>query len=122
MTGGNPMLRTRPLSLSAFGVGVALTLAFATSAYALPVGSEDDPHESLPIPSTWEEIESASVDFTAIIALSNCSGSLVRFTTSKPDDFAMVLTNGHCLTFLDPGDAVYHEASTRSFSLLNAKA
>lgn len=125
------MLRTRFHSfsgLSACGAGLAITLAFSIgfpgTASALPVGSVDDPHESLRPPSTWEEIEAASVDFTAIVALSNCSGSLVRFTTSKPDDPAMVLTNGHCneFGFIGAGTAIYKRSSSRAFSLLSANA
>jgi hypothetical protein len=47
-------------------------------------------------------------DLTAVVALSNCSGSVVRLTTSRPTDFALVLTNGHCIGggFLEPGEVV----------------
>ncbi|OFZ78609.1 MAG: hypothetical protein A2583_07255 [Bdellovibrionales bacterium RIFOXYD1_FULL_53_11] len=61
------------------------------------------------------------VDFGAIVALDNCSGSLVRFETSIGTDQAMVLTNGHCLGggFLPAGTAVSNKPATRSFRLLS---
>jgi hypothetical protein len=58
-------------------------------------------------------------DFEGIVALSNCSGSLVRFTFSLPGDAAMVLTNGHCLGgFIPPGQAIVDRAVIRRMSLL----
>jgi hypothetical protein len=99
----------------------AILVGIAAPAAALPVGSEDDVHESLRDAPSWAELDAAAVDFTAIVALSNCSGSLVRFTTSRTDDKAMVLTNGHCLSgFVDANDAVVSEPSTRTFSLLSS--
>ncbi len=107
----------RRFSLS--GLFAAGVLTAATTAQALPVGSPQDAPEALRAAPTWEELDAAAVDFTAIVALSNCSGSLVRFTNSLPTDKAMVLTNGHCVSgFVDAGDAISHEASSRTFSLL----
>ena len=65
---------------------------------------------------------SAAVDFTAIIALSNCSGGLVRFENSLGPDHAMVLTNGHCLDegFLNPGEAMVNRPVFRSLRLLRS--
>jgi hypothetical protein len=59
-------------------------------------------------------------ELTAIVALNNCSGSVVRLTTSRPTDRALVLTNGHCISggFLDPGEAVANQPSTRQMSVL----
>ncbi|MEV5309945.1 serine protease [Streptomyces sp. NPDC052610] len=63
-----------------------------------------------------------AVNFAGTVALSNCSGSVVRMPDSADDDPALVLTNGHCLEsgFLDPGEVVVDRASTRSFGLLNS--
>jgi V8-like Glu-specific endopeptidase len=60
------------------------------------------------------------VDFAGTVALSNCSGSLVRFASSQPDDPAMALTNGHCYEggFMDPGEVHVDEPSSRSMTLL----
>ncbi|CAL9466921.1 hypothetical protein SUDANB105_02743 [Streptomyces sp. enrichment culture] len=63
-----------------------------------------------------------AVNFAGTVALSNCSGSVIRMPDSADDDPALVLTNGHCLEsgFLDPGEVVVDRASTRSFGLLNS--
>jgi V8-like Glu-specific endopeptidase len=66
----------------------------------------------------------ATPDFAGTVALSNCSGSLVRVPQSQPDDPALVLTNGHCLEFgmPDPGQVVVDQPSSRRFTLLDADA
>ncbi len=104
-------------------LATSLLFSFQQSASALPVGNPVEAAEQEENLPTWEEIDAAAVDFTAIIALSNCSGSLVRFTTSKPDDYALVLTNGHCLSgFVAAGNAVVDQASSRTFTLLDSSA
>jgi len=113
--------RSRPLSFAAALIAAAATLASIAPAYALPVGNANDRRENLREELSFEELEAAGVDFTAIIALSNCSGSLVRYTTSKTSDKALVLTNGHCVGgFIPAGDAISHEWSLRSFTLLSS--
>lgn len=102
-----------------------LTLAVTTQAFALPVGTEAEldqaAAEAQSIAPSWEELDAAAVDFTAIVALSNCSGSLVKFRNSRTTDYAMVLTNGHCTgSFIPAGDARYNLASSRTFNLLSA--
>jgi V8-like Glu-specific endopeptidase len=63
-------------------------------------------------------------DFAGAVALSNCSGSLVRVPQSQPDDPALVLTNGHCLEtgMPDPGTVITDQPSSRTFTLLDANA
>lgn len=63
----------------------------------------------------------ADVDFTAIVALSNCSGSVVRLPTAADDDPALVLTNGHCIepTMPSPGQVIENQPSDRTFRLLS---
>ncbi|MFF7363568.1 trypsin-like peptidase domain-containing protein [Streptomyces sp. NPDC008125] len=63
-----------------------------------------------------------AVGFAGTVALSNCSGSVVRTPTALPTDPALVLSNGHCLEtgFPAAGQVVVNRASTRSFTLLNA--
>ncbi|WP_434448296.1 S1 family peptidase [Lentzea sp. E54] len=61
----------------------------------------------------------AAVDFTGIVALSNCSGSLVRLPGSGPADKALVLTNGHCVELMKPGQVIVDRSVSRSFSLLD---
>ncbi|MET9364916.1 serine protease [Streptomyces sp. NPDC006632] len=63
-----------------------------------------------------------AVTFAGTVALSNCSGSVVRTPSSQPSDPALVLSNGHCLEtgFPGPGEVITNQASSRTFSLLNA--
>ncbi|MFK4183000.1 serine protease [Streptomyces sparsogenes] len=63
-----------------------------------------------------------AVDFAGTVALSNCSGSVVRMPNSVDSDLAFVLSNGHCLESGMPsaGQVIVDRASTRSFTLLNS--
>jgi V8-like Glu-specific endopeptidase len=102
--------------------GMAVTVAFGSAqALALPLGNGIDA-EALGQAPQFGELESAAVDFTAIVALSNCSGSYVKFTTSLPTDKGMVLTNGHCFEggFIDAGQIKQDVASSRTFRLLTS--
>ncbi|MGZ3147543.1 S1 family peptidase [Lentzea chajnantorensis] len=60
----------------------------------------------------------AAVDFTGIVALNNCSGSLVRLPSSTAADKALVLTNGHCVKLMKAGEVIVNQTVSRSFSLL----
>jgi hypothetical protein len=60
----------------------------------------------------------SSYDFEGIVSLGNCSGSLVRYADSQPQDAALVLTNGHCVELLDPGEVRFNETVKRSFQIL----
>lgn len=62
----------------------------------------------------------AAPDFTGIVALNNCSGSLVRLPDSTPPDKALVLTNGHCVELMKPGQVIVDRPVSRGFSLLGA--
>ncbi|OLT13606.1 hypothetical protein BJF79_20230 [Actinomadura sp. CNU-125] len=63
----------------------------------------------------------AAVDFTGIVALDNCSGSLVRGPRSRDGDPALVLTNGHCLDSGTPaaGEVIVDRPVARTFTLLD---
>ena len=60
--------------------------------------------------------------FEGTVALSNCSGSVVKMPNSKADDKALVLSNGHCLEegMPDPGTVVTDQPSSRGFTVLKA--
>jgi hypothetical protein len=60
----------------------------------------------------------AEVDFTGVVSLRGCSGSVVRPPGHRPEDPALVLTNGHCVRMMDADEVVVEEASDRSFDLL----
>lgn len=63
----------------------------------------------------------AAGSFAGTVALSNCSGSLVRLPDSADSDPALVLSNGHCLQsgFPAPGEVVTGQSSSRTFGLLD---
>jgi hypothetical protein len=91
---------------------VALVLALsAPQAMAMPLGDV-----------TPQGLEpQAGYDFSGIVALSNCSGALVRFSGSLDTDRAMVLTNGHCIGgFTEPGKYVAGKSVARAMSVLGA--
>ncbi|MFD9595591.1 serine protease [Kitasatospora sp. NPDC059973] len=71
--------------------------------------------------SSQDQQARAAVNFAGTVALSNCSGSLVRLPASTATDPALILSNGHCLEtgFPGPGQVVVNQSSSRTFSLLN---
>ncbi|MCX6127776.1 MAG: trypsin-like peptidase domain-containing protein [Proteobacteria bacterium] len=76
-----------------------------------------------PLPAAPEfAAELGAYNFEGIVALSNCSGSLVRFDDSRDSDKALVLSNGHCVKMIDPGLVIQNQAAVRSFDVLNASA
>ncbi|KQX56934.1 MULTISPECIES: serine protease [unclassified Streptomyces] len=99
-------------------VGALLALLL-TGAAAVPAMAAAPPQA----PAAKDRTAAAvTVDFAGTVALSNCSGSLVRMPSSQPNDPALVLSNGHCLEtgMPGPGEVVKDVRSTRSFSLLNS--
>jgi V8-like Glu-specific endopeptidase len=98
----------------------ALTIAILSSyqAFALPLPKGN--LSTLQVPASM----TSNYDFEGIVALDNCSGSLVRFENSRETDHAMVMTNGHCLEFgfSGPGVVVTHKPSVRSFRVLDSQS
>ncbi|MFD3676948.1 serine protease [Streptomyces sp. NPDC058613] len=72
--------------------------------------------------ATAPAVPAVAVTYAGTVALSNCSGSVVRAPASQPNDPALVLSTGHCLEtgFPAAGEVVKDRPSTRSFALLNA--
>ena len=96
---------------------ILATYVLPMSAHALPL----PPANSATVMS-FSPYFTTNYNFEGIVALSNCSGSIIRFENSKDDDNAMVLTNGHCFEggFIDAGTYVINEPSSRSFGVMNA--
>ncbi|MBB4984725.1 S1 family peptidase [Streptomyces nymphaeiformis] len=96
-------------------VGALLALLL-TGAAAVPAAA------SAPRETVAQAPAVTAVDFAGTVALSNCSGSVVRTPSSLPSDPALVLSNGHCLEtgFPTPGQVVLNKRSTRSFTLLDS--
>ena len=63
-----------------------------------------------------------SYDFEGIVALSNCSGSIVRFDDSLDTDKGIILTNGHCVKLIDPDVVIVDQSSRKSFTVLDSDA
>ncbi|MFI1178573.1 trypsin-like serine peptidase [Streptomyces sp. NPDC020799] len=65
-----------------------------------------------------------AVDFAGTVALSNCSGSLIKLPNSGDNDPGLVMTNGHCLEtgMPGPGEVITDQPSSRTFTLLNSSA
>jgi V8-like Glu-specific endopeptidase len=95
--------------------GGALAVGTASAATAAPTAPAASAGSLAPTAAV------KAVDFHAIVALSNCSGSVVRGPKSTDNDPAMVLTNGHCseLGMPGPGQVITNRSSRRSFTLLN---
>ncbi|WP_433017243.1 S1 family peptidase [Kribbella sp. CA-294648] len=92
---------------------VALSAALLGGSQALAV-------EATPQASAPAAVAAPGADFTGIAALSNCSGSLVRYAESLSTDPALILTNGHCYEggMPSPGQVIVNRSSTRRFTLL----
>ncbi|WP_329494824.1 serine protease [Kitasatospora herbaricolor] len=110
------------------GVLAALLLAGATApaaAAAAPSGAQvraASADQVDPAGPAAQAQPAVAVSFAGTVALSNCSGSLVRMPNSAAGDPALVLSNGHCLEngMPGPGEVVVGQASSRTFSLLNS--
>lgn len=61
----------------------------------------------------------STYNFEGILALSGCSGSLVRFDDSLDSDPGLVLTNGHCVSMMSPGAVIVNRPAIRSFDILS---
>lgn len=98
-------------------VGAAFS-ALLCAATAVPAATA---HASAAAPAP-APARAQAVSFAGTVALSNCSGSVVRVPNSKATDPALVMSNGHCLEtgFPGPGEVLVNRSSSRTFSLLNA--
>lgn len=93
-----------------FSIGSAQAITFPELGRALPTSPDFEPEAR------------AAYDFEGIVALSNCSGSLVRFENSLDSDPALVLSNGHCVNLINPGVVITNQAASRTFSVLSPTA
>lgn len=59
------------------------------------------------------------VDFSGAVSMKGCSGSVVRPPGAGPDEPALVMTNGHCVRLMDPGEVVVDAEGGRAFTLLS---
>lgn len=102
------------------GAGAAPVVAAEPAGNASEVSAETAPRTTYATPDAVPAAK--AVTFAGTVALSNCSGSVVRSPDSAPTDPALVLSNGHCLEsgFPGPGEVVVDQPSSRTFTLLDA--
>lgn len=108
----------RPL-LRRTGVAIALTSALLaiSSAVTIPADASDDLEGAT---ASAHPAATQDIDFTGIVRLTNCSGSVIQWPGSKPTDKVMMLTNGHCRKSYAAGEVEVNVPSVRSVTLLNA--
>ncbi|MFI2346714.1 serine protease [Streptomyces sp. NPDC019443] len=101
------------------GALLVLGLLGASTAPAVAAAGQDAASRAT---ATASQVDARAVDFAGTVALSNCSGSVVRMPASEPDDPALVLSNGHCIEsgFPAAGEVIVDQPSSRSFGLLNS--
>lgn len=98
---------------------VPFVLSSLTSAYAYTF---PEAGRALPAAPDFAAEALATYDFEGIVALSGCSGSLVRFEDSLDSDQAMILSNGHCVSMIKPGVVLSNQNASRTFDILSSTA
>lgn len=93
-------------------IPIFFVLFFSTASFAYPVATQPRP--------LFPSITAIDYDFEGIVALSNCSGSLIKFEGQPDTSQAYVLSNGHCYEggFLENGKFLHNKNSTRRFTLM----
>ncbi|MFF4748789.1 trypsin-like serine peptidase [Streptomyces sp. NPDC002514] len=120
------VLATLVITGAGMAPAAAATVDAATGAATQAAPGKAATAQSAPVRSAPAKSAPAirAVNFAGTVALSNCSGSVIRFPNSTDADPALVLTNGHCLEtgFPAAGQVIVDQASSRTFGLLNASA
>ncbi|MFF9057636.1 serine protease [Streptomyces sp. NPDC014882] len=114
------------IALAIAGAGAAPAVAAPVS--GAPAGGAPAAVSTAPAVADAADTKAAAsptlkaVTLAGTVALSNCSGSLIRFPNSLDTAPALVLTNGHCLEtgFPAPGQVLVNRTSSRTFGLLNS--
>jgi V8-like Glu-specific endopeptidase len=111
------------LVIAGAGVAPAVAAPAAAPAARPPVQQQSAAQASAARAAVVQPAVQA-VDYAGTVALSNCSGSVIRMPSSLDTDPALVLSNGHCLEtgFPAAGEVIVGQSSTRTFSLLNGAA
>ncbi|MBL1099091.1 S1 family peptidase [Streptomyces coffeae] len=112
----------RPLAgaLSALLLAGAAVLGTGATPTAAATPADSAAASSASVAGAPKAAAARAVDFAGTVALSNCSGSVVRTPGSADTDPALVLSNGHCLSsgFPSAGEVIVDQPSSRSFTLL----
>ena len=103
------------------GLGfISMVAPQSAFAFPMPQGSASQFKSMVNLPFTF----TASYDFEGVVALDDCSGSLIRLENSKDSDLGLILTNGHCFEGGMPpaGTVIVNQPSSRTFRLLNPQS
>ena len=96
---------------------ITILALLSTQVQAMPVGS----FNALKIHTENFKKLDPNYDFDGIIKLSNCSGSIIRFSGMPESSKAIAMTNGHCLNSLGgmikPGQVVTEKAVARTMKV-----
>ena len=65
-------------------------------------------------------VSAHTTNFNGTVSLSNCSGAVIRWTTSHSTDEAVMLTNGHCYELMGSHQVVVDQPSVRDVALLRS--
>ena len=96
----------------------ALLLTFSLSASAFDIPKA--PFDTLKFSKTSKFSDSdTNYDFEGIVDFSGCSGSLIRFSGQPLTSKALVLTNGHCLGMINPGNIISNKPAMKSMSIFD---
>lgn len=99
---------------------LVLTLG-CKSSYALPLTSSLNAYSEVGSVSSSEEN-----NFTAMVAVGNCSGALIRFKNMDLTKKGIVLTNGHCIKvngrFLRSDEVIVNGYQNLTVKLLNSNS
>jgi V8-like Glu-specific endopeptidase len=113
------MLRTTRRCTAAAGLALAMAVTLPTVSNAQAATSGTGSGKALPATGALTSAPAAP-DFSGTVALDNCSGSIVRWTTSQPSDQALLLTNGHCHDFMGAREVDVNQHEVRSVDLLTS--
>jgi len=108
-----------------FVFSICLSSTLISQAYAIPKAPFDALKVNRLIDTNSDN--TSAYDFEGIIKLSNCSGSLIRFSGQPSTSKAYVLTNGHCYSsgvfggMLKPGEVITNKAGSRALKIFDKK-
>lgn len=106
-------------SLTFHAMILATFLAVDTNALvAIPIDLFSGSTLADSLPEATEGASFERYDFTGIASLNGCSASLVRFEDSRDDQAALIMTNGHCVKLIPPGEVLMDEPRRRYVYLL----
>jgi V8-like Glu-specific endopeptidase len=102
-----------------FAFVFAMTLFGAHQAQALPLADANTRFLQANFTA-----DPGNYNYEGIVALDDCSGSIIQFENAKDTDLALVLTNGHCYEggFITAGTVLTNVESSRGFDVLDPQA